>query len=137
MSRKLMILICCVLCQCLLSGAFPPVCAASEGSAAVTVYFPNWSVYSDAYGQVKDLPWDRLDCINHAFWKIEPSEKGFMIVSTDPWADTDASNPKAHFPQYAKYAEIYPHVSILLSVGGWTDCGYFSQMALTPESRPV
>ena len=101
----------------------------------VTVYFPNWNVYSVGKGQVSDLPWDRLDCINHAFWKIEPKDGGYAITSTDPWADTDVYNPKAHFPQYAEYAKKYPNTKILLSIGGWTECGYFSEMALTQESR--
>ena len=113
--------------------------AAAPGYAkeepVATVYFPNWNVYSDNTNQVKNLPWDRIDCINHAFWKIAPKNGGYAIVSTDPWADTDESNPLAHFPQYAQYAKKYPNVKILLSIGGWTCCGYFSEMALTEESR--
>ncbi len=107
---------------------------AKEGSQ-VTVYFPNWNVYSDSRNQVRNLPWDRLDCINHAFWKVAPQDGGFALVSTDPWADTDPDNPLAHFAQYAECAEKYPNVKILISVGGWTDCGFFSEMALTQESR--
>ena len=110
-----------------------PVQAAEQPLAAV--YFPNWNVYSDPYGQVKDLPWDKMDCVYHAFWKIAPQNGGYAIVSTDPWADTDAQNPKAHFPQYAQFAARYPQVRILLSIGGWTCSGYFSEMALTEESR--
>ena len=120
----------------LLSVACPPA-ARAEGEEAgrLTVYFPNWSVYSDAGNQVKNLPWDRLDCVNHAFWKIVPQDGGFAIASTDPWADTDAANPMAHFPQYAQCAQEHTNVKILLSIGGWTACGYFSEMALTEESR--
>ena len=137
MRSKAFLSVCSLLILCLLAGAFGPLFAEAEASAscAVTVYFPNWDVYSDAYGQVKDLPWDRLDCINHAFWKIVPKDGGFAIESTDPWADTDEYNPKAHFPQYAEYAEKYPDTKVLLSIGGWTECGYFSEMSLTEESR--
>ena len=105
-----------------------------EGSG-VTVYFPNWNVYSDAKNQVKNLPWDRLDGINHAFWKIVPQNGGYAIQSTDSWADTDEGNPNAHFPQYALYAKKYPNVKILLSIGGWTCCGYFSEMAASEAGR--
>ena len=45
----------------------------AEKDAVLTAYFPNWSIYSDDACQVGNLPWDRLDCINHAFWKIVPS----------------------------------------------------------------
>ncbi len=95
--------------------------AQAKGDCRLTVYFPNWNVYSDSQNQVKNLPWDRLGCVNHAFWKIEPRDGGYPIVSTDPWADTDESNPKAHFPQYAEYAKkLYFHagnVSLLLRPG--------------------
>lgn len=109
--------------------------AQAKADCGLTVYFPNWNAYSDSQSQVKYLPWDRLGCVNHAFWKIEPKDGGYPIASTDPWADTDESNPKAHFPQYAEYAKKYPNVKILLSIGGWTCCGYFSEMCLTRESR--
>ena len=113
-----------------------PAPAEEKENAGVTVYFPNWNVYDDSADQVKNLPWERLDCINHAFWEVVPREEGgFAVASTDPWADTDESNPDAHFPQYAEYAERYPGTKILISIGGWTDCGHFSEMALTKESR--
>ena len=101
----------------------------------VTVYFPNWNIYSDSRCDVNGLPWDRLDCVNHAFWEVVPQDGGFAVVSTDPWADTDPDNPVAHFPQYAECAEKYPDTKILISIGGWTDSGHFSEMALTAESR--
>lgn len=114
-----------------------PSCSVAQAKEAssLTVYFPNWNVYSAADSQVKDLPWQRLDCIHHAFWKIISKNGGYAIVSTDPWADTDPGNPKAHFPQYERLTRQYPKVRVLLSIGGWTCCGLFSQMALTRESR--
>ena len=101
----------------------------------LTVYFPNWNVYASADAQVKNLPWDKIDCICHAFWKIVPDGEGYAIVSIDPRADTDPENPVAHFAQYAQCAAKYPQTDILLSIGGWNCSGYFSQMALTEESR--
>ena len=101
----------------------------------VTVYFPNWNIYSDSRCDVNGLPWDRLACVNHAFWEVIPKDGGFAVVSTDPWADTDPDNPEAHFPQYAECAEKHPGTKILISIGGWTDSGHFSEMALTAESR--
>lgn len=125
-----------LLCLLALSLALPLAAPAqARAESGLTVYFPSWNVYSDSRDQVKNLPWDKLDCVNHAFWKVAPRDGGYAIVSTDPWADTDEYNPKAHFPQYAEYAEKYPDVKILLSIGGWTACGYFSEMALTAESR--
>ena len=124
-----------LLCLSLCLFLMPAAGALSEKSAELTVYFPNWNVYSDALAEVKYLPWDDVDCINHAFWKIVPEDGGYTIVSTDPWADTDESNPASHFKQYAEYSSLHPDTKILLSIGGWTDSGFFSEMALTEEGR--
>ena len=112
---------------------FPSALANSQ--AVTALYFPNWNVYSSSTGQVKDLPWDQVDCIYHAFWKVVPENGGYSIQSTDPWADTDPDNAKAHFPQYAQYAARYSQVDVMLSIGGWTCCGYFSEMASTASGR--
>ena len=133
MKRILGMLLTVVLTFALLLGAAPAE-TAKEGPG-VTVYFPNWNIYSDSRCDVKGLPWERLDCVNHAFWEVVPQDGGFAVVSTDPWADTDPDNPVAHFPQYAECAEKYPNTKILISIGGWTDSGHFSEMALTAESR--
>ena len=101
----------------------------------VTVYFPNWHIRTDSGAQVCRLPWDRLDCVSHAFWKAAPRDGGYALVPIDPWADTDPGNPQAHFPQYAACAKRYPGKKILLSVGGWADCGFFSEMAATAAGR--
>ena len=128
----------CVLLTALLICALFPKGARAEGTgrvSGVTVYFPNWNIYSDSRNSVDNLPWDLLDCVNHAFWRVAPRGSGFAVESTDPRADTDAENPAAHFARYAAYAEKYPDKKILLSIGGWTDSGHFSEMALTGESR--
>ncbi len=113
---------------------FPsPVEARTERT--LTVYFPNWNVYDDVGAQVKNLPWQKIDCIHHAFWKIVKDGDGYAVVSTDPWADNDPNNPKAHFAQYAQFAKKYPQTRILLSIGGWNCSGCFSEMAMTAAGR--
>ncbi len=101
----------------------------------LTVYFPNWNIRSDSRQDVGNLPWDRIGCVSHAFWKVLPRDGVFTVVSTDSRADTGPGNPAAHFPKYAACADRYPDKQILLSIGGWTDSGHFSEMALTAESR--
>ena len=128
LSFLLVVLLACTMVQA-------PVSADEEEVPRVTVYFPNWNIYSDDFAHVGDLPWEMLGCVNHAFWEVVPQDGGFAVVSTDPWADTDPDNPDAHFPRYAEYAEKYPGVKILVSIGGWTDSGHFSEMALTEEGR--
>ncbi|MBQ7183321.1 MAG: glycoside hydrolase family 18 protein [Clostridia bacterium] len=106
-----------------------------EEGEKLTVYFPNWNIHADPRCQVKDLPWDRIDCVDHAFWKVVPKDGGYALESTDPEADIGSGDPKSHFTQYEEVLKKYPGRKVLLSVGGWTACGYFSEMALTKESR--
>ena len=106
-----------------------------DTGGALTVYFANWYTAEDSRVPVGSLPWDRLDGISHAFFKIVPKPGGYAVASTDPEADLDEGNPEAHFAQYAKCAGKHPGTEVLLSIGGWTACGRFSEMALTKEGR--
>lgn len=129
----------------------------------IIVYFANWNLGKKAAalgGEVGSIPWDKVTYVNHAFWAVAPADgstetsferrdKGlpprtdFHIVSMRPDndyenrepSDLDATLPKNHFAQYAEYAKRYPHVNIMLSIGGWARCGYFSEMAFTSEGR--
>ena len=129
----------------------------------VIVYFANWYLdtkTAEEGAEVCSIPWDKVTCINHAFWAVEPADgssetswerladlkeprTSFRVVSTLPEADFENAEaslmapdlPRNHFAQYQYYSELYPDVDILISIGGWTRCGYFSEMAYTPEGR--
>ena len=55
-------------------------------------------------------------------------------IYTDPSA-VDPSMERNHFAQYEAFSRQYPDVNVMISVGGWTACGYFSEMAYTQEGR--
>lgn len=135
----------------------------SNAQAQVVVYFPNWNLGSkaaDAGGEVASIPWEDVTYINHAFWAVAPADGStetsverrnsgegarteFTIVSTSPEndykdtakSDIDSGMERNHFAEYAVYSEKYPDVNIMISIGGWTASGYFSEMAYTPEGR--
>lgn len=143
------------------SAQAEPEAAYSDGE--VIVYFANWYLGSKPAAEgaeVAGIPWDKVTYINHAFWKAAPAEgesetswarraagkparTDFVLASTDINADIidptpsalDPSMPRNHFAEYAVMSEKYPDVNIMISVGGWSDCGYFSEMAYTPEGR--
>lgn len=134
-----------------------------EVEKEVVVYFANWNLDKKdaaAGGEVASIDWENVSYINHAFWAVVPNdgstntsveqrESGegarteFTIVSTQP--DMDIENTQAselidgisknHFAEYEYFSEKYPDVNILISIGGWSKCGYMSEMAYTPEGR--
>lgn len=129
----------------------------------VIVYFAGWHLQGKNpafHGEVAGLPWEKVSYVNHAFWCVEPEQMPgvssfdrrasglgprtqFRIIPLCPEADLENKEqssivpglPKNHFAQYTFFAQKYPDVSILLSIGGWTRCGYFSEMAYTAEGR--
>ena len=129
----------------------------------VIIYFANWYYgrkSSQEGAEVCTIPWEKVSFVNHAFWYVEPADgttetsfqrrdaglpprTSFRLTSLTPAADLGNPGPseivdgltKNHFQQYAHYAKLYPNVKILLSIGGWTRCGWFSEMAYTQEGR--
>lgn len=136
---------------------------AVAGSKQIITYFPSWNLNSKPGvkgGEVASIPWESVTYINHAFFAIEPVDEthetsfarraagkdprdNFKIISTTPEFDfedktpsaIDSSMPRNHFAQYAVYSEQYPDVNIMISIGGWSKCGFFSEMATTKEGR--
>lgn len=129
----------------------------------ISVYFANWKLESlpaEQAGEVAGIPWDCVTNIKHAFWQIVPADgdnessfarrdrgdeprKSFKIESMRPEYDfedqtpsaIDPSMPRNHFAEYEVYAKRYPDVEIMISIGGWARCGFFSEMAYTQAGR--
>ncbi len=128
----------------------------------IIVYYPNWYLNSKPAGEggeVGSIAWESVTMINHAFFEPFPDDGStqsswdqkaagleartkFKCISTDPESDfydetKSAFNdyPRNHFKQYEIYAKEYPGVKIMISVGGWTKSGFFSEMSTTEEGR--
>ncbi len=129
----------------------------------VVVYFANWNLNSkDAEygGEVASIPWESVTYINHAFWEALPVEEPgvssferrskelparteFVLSPTLAEADYEDQKESAvipgvkrnHFAEYEFFHGLYPDVNIMISVGGWSDSGFFSEMAYTEEGR--
>ena len=58
-----------------------------------------------------------------------------VIEDKTPSAVDTSLKERNNFAEYEAYSKKYPDVKIMLSIGGWSDCGYFSEMAYTKEGR--
>lgn len=124
-----------------------PVPLDVEPGKMVVGYYPQW--VADRGYRVADIPATQLTHINYAFASV--SEEGDCVLG-DPAADTgrsytadesvsgqaDASGPDAlhgNFNQLKQLKAKYPHLKVLISVGGWTWSENFSDAALSDASR--
>ncbi len=109
-------------------------------------YYPSWVAARDYF--VKDIPASRLTHINYAFSNI--SSNGECMLG-DPSADIERVYTKeesvagradikkaafhGNFNQFLELKKQYPHLKILISVGGWTWSENFSSAARDDASR--
>jgi chitinase len=136
-------------------GAGGAAGAGGAGGASarhVIGYFAAWGVYARSYF-VKNVESSgsasRLTHINYAFANISSDLKCAIgdsyadydmaydtTKSIDGVADTwDPGVLRGSFNQLKKLKAKYPHLKIMISLGGWTWSDKFSDAALTTESR--
>ena len=98
----------------------------------------------------KDLA-DKITVINYAFARPMPDSSGNIVPSfyseyayrelynseqsVDGVADDSAQALKGNFNQLRKLKNKFPNIKVLISIGGWGGSKYFSDAALTSESR--
>jgi chitinase len=110
-----------------------------KSAPRIVAYFAEWGIYQRKYN-VADIPADKLTHVNYAFAKIQNSEAALF----DPYAAIDKAYPgdtwdpgvlRGNFKQLQVLKKKHPHLKTLISVGGWTLSGPFSDAALTDISR--
>ncbi len=105
-----------------MGGALPAAPAARPGDRVIIAYlFPQERVLDPG-----EIAVEKLTHINYAFADI----KGGKVVE-------GFSHDAENFKVLAGLRKRHPHLRILVSVGGWTWSGAFSDMVLTPKSRVV
>ncbi len=102
-------------------------------------YFVSWGVYVRNY-HVANIPAAQVTHINYAFAKITNGR----IALGDPYADTQKFYPgdswapgalRGCFHQLQILKKKFTHLKVLISIGGWTWSGKFSDAVLTAASR--
>jgi chitinase len=118
-------------------------------------YFIQWGIYGRSFF-VKNLDTSgtaaRLTHLDYAFGNVAPEASGAVTCqSGDVWADYERPVPaeesvdgvadqwgeplNGNFGQLLKLKAKYPNLKVMLSLGGWSWSKYFSDAALTPQSR--
>ncbi len=108
----------------------------------VVGYYIEWGIYGRDY-QPADMPLEKITHVNYAFADIGSDGR---IKIGDPYAAIEKLYPGDSWDQpYAGtynqlnnvLREQHPHIKTLISVGGWTWSGRFSDVALTEASRTL
>jgi chitinase len=113
-------------------------------------YFTQWGIYSGSFEKnlISSGEINHLTELDYAFSNI--SADG-LCASGDSWADyqrpfaaSESVNGQAdaagqallgNFNQLRELKARYPHLKIVMSIGGWSWSGQFSQVAATAASR--
>ncbi|MET0235192.1 MAG: glycoside hydrolase family 18 protein [Kibdelosporangium sp.] len=131
--------------------AAPAEAHRGDDGARTVGYYTQWSVY-DRNFPVKSLVDNgsaaKLTHLNYAFGFLDEQGK---CVSADPWADYQRPVPaeqavsgkadeagqalSGNLNQLKQLKAKYPRLRVYISLGGWTGSKYFSNAALTAESR--
>jgi chitinase len=126
-----------------------------DGKQKLIGYFIEWGIYGRNYlvkNVVTSGSASKLTHINYAFSNAAPDANGQVNCQLfDEWADYQKPwsaaesvdgqavtwpNPVlGNFQQLKVLKALYPNLNVLISVGGWTGSRYFSDAALTPQSR--
>ncbi|HEY9059085.1 MAG TPA: glycosyl hydrolase family 18 protein [Pseudobacteroides sp.] len=138
--RKLIVVLCIAI-SVLVSNVHI-VTASEDTEKNIVGYFPEWGIYEGHnFYEVSDIPWEKITHINYAFAKIENGKIAIYdswAATGKPFGDDKWDTPlKGNFGQLIKYKKLYPKVKTLISVGGWSQSMYFSDVALSESSRKV
>jgi chitinase len=137
------------------AGPSSPAARAAAAGRQVVGYFIEWGIYGRNY-TVKNVKTsgsaDKLTVINYAFGNVAPDGNGNVVCKlADDWADyqrpwtadesvtgQEVTWPRpilGNFQQLQALKEQNPDLKVLISIGGWTFSKYFSDAALTKQSR--
>jgi len=110
-------------------------------------YYPSWAIYSAREYWVRYIPFDRVTHVYYAFANVEPDTH--EVVIGDSFAeltnrkDPETANglPAGNLNQLTYFRDVghngpaYKHLKLIISVGGWSWSGNFSDAASSPENR--
>ena len=124
-------------------GSAPP-----PGGKRVVGYFAQWGVYGRNYHVKNIVTSGSAEKLTHIMYAFGNVQNGRCVVgdsyadydrfydagsSVDGQPDTwDAGALRGSFNQLRKLKQLYPHIKVIWSFGGWTWSGGFGQAAANP-----
>ena len=119
--------------------------SSGEGGSAsrpdrIIGYYAGWTSTTKNFTPA-DIPAEQLTHVNYAFGLIDDDGRAML---QDPQEDighpsladsSDLSSLGCNFQQLQLLKERHPHLQTLISLGGWTGSGRFSDAVATAESR--
>ena len=124
---------------CLSCTPANPVSTAPAGVQPLRVvgYLASWGVRSKGT-RISELPAKDLTHIFYAFGKIDSTGR---VALGDPCLDLalcaagQTASPGGNFAELGRLKAANPHLKLVISIGGWSGSGRFSDAALTDASR--
>ena len=114
-----------------------PAIPAGGHQLRVVGYLASWGVRSKGT-RIADLPAKDLTHIFYAFGRIDSAGR---VVLGDPCLDAgvcaagQTAPPGGNFAELGRLKANNPHLKLVVSIGGWSGSGRFSDAALTDSSR--
>ena len=117
-----------------------------QHSKVVVGYYAQWAIYSRNHN-VFNIEADKLTHLLYAFYdaKYDAATQNAYIESLDTWADYNHNEGglftwghegvKGNIGHLKILKESYPHLKVIISVGGWTKSQNFPAIAASPIAR--
>jgi chitinase len=109
-------------------------------AARIVGYYAGWTNTSKHYTPL-DIPAEQLTHVNYAFGLIDEDGQALLmdaeadIGHADVAASPDLDSLRGNFQQLQELKARHPHLRTLISIGGWTGSGRFSDAVATPGKR--
>jgi chitinase len=111
-----------------------------ESSPRIIAYLASWSVRAKGL-RIADIPANRLTHIFYAFGHISADGRAALGNACLDIGECGPGDRAAEIPSGGNFAalrglkERFPHLRVLISLGGWGGSTYFSDAAATREAR--
>jgi chitinase len=125
-------------------GSVAPASSYRDGGQAqprrVIGYYAGWTSKTKNFTPL-DIPADKLTHINYAFGLIDEDGRAMLqdtqadIGHADVADSPDLGSLEGNFQQLRLLKEWHPHLQSLISMGGWTGSGRFSDAVATEKKR--